>query len=313
MAAALNPQEIYLLERYSSLGYFGQLRDSFAACVAASEQALFDFIRNLPPDYRNRALSDQPDVVWGERVLPNMRWVLDGLNQAYTRISQGDLDGLAAAGNVKTTFASINRDYSWEWMPQACKDETDRQESISSTLASNINFTALGEWTKGSLTTRYQDEARGVLAAPASWPQYRPNPDVRVRTDEEVPCNGIYLPDSDDGCAELLIKGYEAWPVLRPRDSAQPLATKRSERSIVSTWTLIERVADIGGGVPGSNDPITAGVRLRCESGRPCPLEGWWFSPAATGGPQRFYQGELMPDMGSDYGLTIWQLHSPQT
>jgi hypothetical protein len=33
MSAPLIPQEIYLLERYSSLEYFGRMRDAFAACA----------------------------------------------------------------------------------------------------------------------------------------------------------------------------------------------------------------------------------------------------------------------------------------
>ena len=36
----LIPQEVYLLERYSSLDYFGTMRDAFEACVRAAEDAL---------------------------------------------------------------------------------------------------------------------------------------------------------------------------------------------------------------------------------------------------------------------------------
>lgn len=89
MSAPLTPQEIYLLERYSSLEYFGAMRDHFAAMLKATHDALDEFMKRVPPDYRSLHTSQQPDVVWGERVIPNLQWVLDGLNKAYIRIAHG--------------------------------------------------------------------------------------------------------------------------------------------------------------------------------------------------------------------------------
>lgn len=45
---------------------------------------------------------------------------------------------------------------------------------------------------------------------------------------------------------------------------------------------------------------------LRCEAGEACPREGWWFTPAGES-RVHFKQGEVMPDVKSDYGQTIWQ------
>ena len=45
----------------------------------------------------------------------------------------------------------------------------------------------------------------------------------------------------------------------------------------------------------------------RCEGGRPCPREGYWFTPAKTGSRRHFQAGETMPDFNSDYGSTFWQ------
>ncbi len=59
-----------------------------------------------------------------------------------------------------------------------------------------------------------------------------------------------------------------------------------------------------GSGMPGQG-------RLRCEARQPCPRTGLWFSPAADG-PRQFKQGDLMPEMPSDYGLTIWYLAQAQ-
>lgn len=311
MSAPLIPQEIYLLERYSSLDYFGAMRDGFAACVKAAQDALAEFMQHLPPDYRSQHLSHQPDAVWGERVIPNMQWALDGLNKGYIRISHDDLDALGLACNVKTTFAAINRDYLFDWMPQPFYDQFDNAWLACSGPASNINFTSLGDWTKGALTTRYKESNRGPLDPPPTWPQYRVNPQVRVKTGDVVPQNGIYLPDDERGCAQLLIKGYQAWEILLPMDPNNHEAQPRDERSLPTTWTLVERVVGSGGDTdaPGANATST---RLRCEAGKPCPAEGEWFTPGVQG-TRLFVLGEIMPDMKSDYGQTIWYCEQQTT
>lgn len=304
MAAPLIPQEIYLIERYSSVAYFEQLKNAFAAFVDAVEQALAAYMAHLPADYRNHPVSDQPDVVWGERVLPNVRWVLEGLNQGQLRLARGDLGALAVAGNVVTAFASINRDYAWEWMPQSHLDVADQQSRVASKLASNVQFTYLAQWESGVLSARYNSRSRGDLDAPPSWPLYGLKPAVRLCSGDLVAQSGVYLPDVSEGCAALLVEGQEAWGVEVPRRDTDP-ASPKSVR-VSTTWTLVQRLADLGGGIPGAADPVAQGIRLRCEGGLPCPQEGWWFAPASVG-RQHFKQGDLMPVLGGDYGQTIWQ------
>ncbi|CBJ34551.1 PoNe immunity protein domain-containing protein [Ralstonia solanacearum] len=45
----------------------------------------------------------------------------------------------------------------------------------------------------------------------------------------------------------------------------------------------------------------------RTPAGQPCPKEGWWFTPAVAGSRRFFKQGEVMPEVKSDYGSTFWQ------
>ncbi|HEY0817931.1 MAG TPA: hypothetical protein VGD46_04080, partial [Rhizobacter sp.] len=52
--------------------------------------------------------------------------------------------------------------------------------------------------------------------------------------------------------------------------------------------------------------------RLRCDALQPCPKAGFWFTPAQAGSRRYFKTGELMPDLGGDYGATIWQLDQNQ-
>jgi hypothetical protein len=309
MTAPLIPQEIYLLERYSSLEYFGHMRDHFAAMVKAAQDALDEFMKCVPPDYRNWHASQQPDQAWGERVIPNMQWALDGLNKGYIRISHDDLDALGLAGNIQTTFNAINRDYPYDWMPQPHQDAFDSGWSGCGQPKSNINITALGQWRPGHLSNAYEEKDFGPLDAPPNWPQYNVNPQVRVKTGDEVPCSGIFLPDVGNSCAQLLIKGHKAWgaTVMRHPEDSQSQAFDR----VATIWTLVERVAGSGGGQGAASCADAPKTRLRCEVGRPCPADGEWFTPSVQGS-RHFKQGEIMPDMKADYGQTIWYCEQPE-
>ncbi len=65
VVSSLCPQEIYLLERYGSAAYFEEMRDAWEKMLDVAERALQLFMLNLPPDYRSRHASQQPDLVWG--------------------------------------------------------------------------------------------------------------------------------------------------------------------------------------------------------------------------------------------------------
>ncbi|UCV04956.1 hypothetical protein [Dechloromonas denitrificans] len=315
--APLIPQEIYLLERYSSLDYFGQMRDAFEACVKAAENALGEFMKHLPPDYRNQPLWKQPDAVWGERVIPNLQFSLQGVFNGYIRLSHGDFEGLALAGNVTSSFAGVNRDYDIEWMPEPFQSEYDRNERIASELASNIFHTQQGNWSIGSLSSRYHD-CRGPLNAPPSWPIYRLNHAITVKTDDKVPQNGVYLPDAPNSAAQFLIKGYEAWEAnVQPTPEELTPSGYFKDPSIhqACTWTLVERVADSGGGTGCGPQGETGGAirRPNVPANHPCPETGWWFTPAKAGSRRYFKQGEAMPSLGGDYGITFWQWSPDQS
>jgi len=59
--------------------------------------------------------------------------------------------------------------------------------------------------------------------------------------------------------------------------------------------------------------PAFAVVRLRCAAGQPCPREGWGFTPARLDSRRYFVKGDVMPNVGSDYGATVWQWDEFQT
>lgn len=53
-------------------------------------------------------------------------------------------------------------------------------------------------------------------------------------------------------------------------------------------------------------------TRLRCLGGQLCPKAGFWFTPARADSRRAFAEGEVMPEVGGDYGVTIWQWDDAQ-
>jgi hypothetical protein len=72
------------------------------------------------PDYRSRQLPEQPDIVWGERVLPNFRDTLQGLCTGYIMVSHEDLAGLHFAHGPKNDFKG-QMDFWSGWMNTGAK------------------------------------------------------------------------------------------------------------------------------------------------------------------------------------------------
>ena len=111
MVTPLIPQEIYLLERYTSLEYYGLVRDAWEAMLDYAENMLDRFMHQLPPRYRARPLPEQPDIVWGERVLPNFRDTMRILNDGYIKRSHGDYEALGRSCGITGDIRGQTMDY----------------------------------------------------------------------------------------------------------------------------------------------------------------------------------------------------------
>jgi hypothetical protein len=304
MATSLHPQEIYLLEQYTSLAYFGEMRDAWEKMLNVAEQALEEFMHKLPADYRNRALPEQPDITWGQRVLPNFRDTMNGLNEAYIRISHGDAKELGWANSVSNDANATRRDYYPSWMTGPQSVEVYKWLGEATSYAGNIIKSVGCGWNMNSLRreTSREYQYSKIQSFPAVWPSYQLNPKYRGKTEEKVPKTGIYLPEIDESCAVFHIEGEEFYTAevgINPE-------THHSAREEPTTWTLVERVSDTSGisVIPS----LTGQDRLRCEGGKLCPKAGYWITPAQVNSRRHFKQDELMPVVeGSAYGATIWQ------
>ena len=118
---------------------------------------------------------------------------------------------------------------------------------------------------------------------------------------------GFYLPDVDNSFPTLLIKSDEELAGRARRASVtNPDGTDAGYQAC--TWTLIERIADSGGGTPGQDNASGTDTRIqRIPGGQTCPVAGWWHTPAAANSRRYFNQGDTMPSIeGSSYGDTYW-------
>ncbi len=312
MGTPLIPQEIYLLERYCSLEYYGQMRDAWEAMLGHAEAMLDRFKHNLPPRYRNRPLPEQPDIVWGERVLPNFRDTMRLLNDGYIKLSHGDYEALGRAHGVTGDIRGQTMDYSANWMEEV-EPGAEAKYFVLLHKAGNyawpIARTSLGIWSPGTLTTRYDRVVKEPLNPPATWPVYQLSRNIKVRSGDRVPQTGIYLPDIDHGFPALLIKSDDE---LRGRANEAMVDLPDGRSSYASTtWTLVERVADENNTPAASS--LVAPARLRVEGGQHCPQAGYWFTPAKPDSRRHFKDGEIMPAFQTDYGTTIWQRDSNQS
>lgn len=316
MNKKLNPQEIFLLERYISTDYFCELRDTWEQMVTHVDSCLEDFMRNLPKNYRSSPLPEQPDVVWGHRVLPNFRNTLQGLYTGFILLTHGDYKGLNQAWGPLGDFKG-QMDFWSGWMER--KDENLYGELLSKsvTLASNICCTERGGWGPNDLA-KYCDQW-GPLNPPTRWPFYKINTSVRVASGDKLEQSGIYAPDVDNSCAQFLFTGYGVAPLAKILVRIEPIldpatGEKYDEQPIFEErnciWYLVEREAEID---IGSDDPYVSALKLiRLSAGEICPEAGFYFTPAKPDSRELFKKGQVMPDVESDYGRAIWQWDSNQ-
>jgi hypothetical protein len=315
MATPLIPQEIYLLERFCSLEWYGQMRDAWEAMLNHAETMLDRFMYQLPPRYRARPLPEQPDIVWGERVLPNFRYTMRLLNEGYIKRSHGDYEALGRSCGITGGIRGQTMDYPASWMDEVEPGAEAKYYELlhkAGDLAWPVDITSDGIWSPGNLTTDYEKVIKLPLNPPSTWPAYRLNRQVTVKSGDRVPQTGIYLPDVDNSFPTLLIKSDD--PLVGEANEASVVldpAVSRKKGYRPTLWTLVERVS--GTSNLSTTPTLAENIRLRVEGGHRCPQAGYWFTPAKPDSRRHFNEGELMPAFDSNYGSTIWQWDTNQS
>ncbi|NRF69456.1 DUF1911 domain-containing protein [Aquincola sp. S2] len=166
-------------------------------------------------------------------------------------------------------------------------------------------------------------------------PGRAPPPDTCTRHLPYFKLLKVLAADPDKRSA-LMAKYMDEWYVASRREPYYESHTKGREHSFLGYWSFeaaaVAYVLDIDdttfrdhefyprdladfarslprpvvlGGPPASDTDSTD--RLRCTAGQPCPRSGFWFTPARPDSRRQFAQGDVMPELGGDYGATIWQ------
>lgn len=311
MSISIKRAEMLAIERFSSLEYFGELRDTWGAMVDHVEACLARFMQDLPLNYRSRPLPEMPDIVWGERVLPNFRDTFQGLCTGYIKLAHGEIDGLQYAHGPRNDFIG-QRDFWAGWMSESEGIRYWELLLSATEMASNICATEGAYWTPFGLSDKIQNLAN------ISGHAYRLNPKIFVASGAKLHQSGIYAPDVQNGCSEFLSTKYEKAPkaivLVRMGELFHPITGEKygeepihEEKDCV--WYLVERASE-NLDVPVPN-PVSQ-LEIRLAAGETCQVPGYYFAPSCTDSRRYFAKGERMPSFESQYGATIWQRDSRQ-
>jgi len=300
--------QVRLLEIFSSNYYFGAMRDKWEEMIKHTESCLNSYMAKLPLNYRSKPLPDQPDIVWGHRVLPNFRYTLEELNSAFIMLTHGDISALGYSNNVRSDFKG-QLDYIADWMSEADRKKYEEDIYSAVVMAHNISLTEDPGW-QFLDPSKHQEE---LAAFSKLFPSrsYRINETVFVRSGEKTPITGVYAPDLENACPQFLGTHCKCAPLasvcIGTEDLVDPGTGEKYDRqniykNVECTWYLVER----------DEEKPDAGYTprpqfLKVAAGQSCPQTGFYFSPAVSGSRRRFIKGEEMPSSNSTYGQTIWQ------
>lgn len=304
----VNPKATYLLEQFSSLEFFEVMRNNYQLFLDSLEELFEFYMHNLPYNLRDLPLPDQADINWGGTVLPNLRATMERIDTAHRKIKSGDFTYLYCVGEIRSNDKGL-KEFSPHWMDDLPYDKVKQcwdYYSIATSYASVIEQTYPTSWDMDDLIydLKKMDIFQNItLDLPESYPIYRINPSIMVKSNERLERTGIYLcldvkeqiafmaasEEEENGVASVIAIGHDP-------DTYETLYAETS-------WVLIERLADEGGG-----DNTIRVENMKALAGQNCPKSGHWWSPANHSQSRYFEQGDVLPKVDSDWGETIWYL-----
>ena len=250
--AVLHPLECYLLESFSSPKHFAATRDAIIEWIDAHEAAYARLQATLDPLERSTPHWQQGDVVWGNRLLPNIRLKRDIYIHAYNQRVNHDPLAFKAGGAINFNDRRFS-EFRNGWMVEKERQRISDKRERAFTLDKQLETTAIGNWDEGDLTYNGQDLLYCLSDLPKCIPRYELDPSVRIERDERPQQMGVYLPDVDFAAAQLLFPtdwfegGKKVRRGVRRSTWIDPDTGKRDhdwqEDKLVETgWTLVRRV-----------------------------------------------------------------------
>ena len=244
----LHPQECYLLEKFISPEHYAATRDAIIAYIDAHEAAFARYLREMPRNNRKLPLWQQADMVWGNRVLPNIRPMKERYIKAYILRANDDIQ----AFNIGNAMSNINKGIveCWNgWMTQEETEKISALETFAFRLDQRLSITIRGSWSEGDLT--YDGESVYTLDDMSTRiPRYELDQSVRIELGDNPVQTGIYLPDINFAPARFIPADYgqpaSARQGIERGDfvsaSGKPKYTWKDSEWAKTGWTLIRRI-----------------------------------------------------------------------
>jgi len=226
------------------------------------------------------------------------------------------------------TGADVLRGNEWDgfyWVHRDSLSEQDRR------LLDNSNG-PVGDDPVGSefFVGKYQ-----LASPPETFPAHPVDRSIQAKPGDRCPRSGVWVPAqwADEGAGDFslafCIEGRAMQPAYRitgrevediwvdydrklgiEHEATDPTELTGTLRTLAvdTTWYFVHK-PETGAGERRTSETL---LRLRCEANKPCPREGYWFTPAKQNSRRFFKHGELMPEFNTDYGMTIWQWDESQ-
>lgn len=104
------------------------------------------------------------------------------------------------------------------------------------------------------------------------------------------------------------------WNNISKLSSAYVVLSPQAFTERPCKWFFVEMIdGEFDDANEDDETAVEAARRPNVPAGSACPETGWWFTPAQTNSRRYFKQGETMPSVGGDYGLTFWQWSPDQS
>lgn len=212
------------------------------------------------------------------------------------------------------TGSDVLRNNEWKgphWLQRGSLDARDRKLLDDSSVIGDR-----------STAIRFLVEQQ-IATPPNPFPKHPIDRNIRSAPGSRCPQSGVWAPAQwvDEGASvfslAFCIEGRPMQPAYEilglekhviseaePEHGLEEFASYSPKtKAVDTTWYFVEKPTTH---TVKRSEPATT-IRLRCEANKPCPREGYWFTPAHPNSRRRFQHGEVMPEFKGDYGTTIWQ------
>ncbi|PLK47297.1 hypothetical protein [Uliginosibacterium sp. TH139] len=161
----------------------------------------------------------------------------------------------------------------------------------------------------GDIARYHEDSA--YIERPTEIPEYAVDKSISCKTGEIVPWTGVWVPATGMGTAALAF-ARQGIQIMQPAYEVtfeDPEDGSQVFELVETTWHPVRPTGHMVPLPPPEPDESEDedSDRLRCPAGQSCPQTGYWMTPAKEDSRRMFKQGEVMPDLDSNYGATIWQ------